>query len=148
VLSQSQQEPEIQIVDMFTVCTLPAVKEDILKSWCSSGSRLRVLVANVAFGMGLDFPDVRKVIHWGCSTGVEEYLQETGRAGRDGLKAKAILFDIDQRGIAVEARMKEYATNKIHCRRQVLLKHFEGERSYDLTSVSCECCDVCATVFV
>ena len=50
-----------RLVDMFTACTHPAVKNDILESFCVADGILRVVVATVAFGMGLDCPNVRKV---------------------------------------------------------------------------------------
>ncbi len=71
---------------MFLSCTDPVVKEEIIQSFtCTKESRLRIVVATVAFGMGIDCHDVREVIHLGAPNVLESYVQETGRAGRDGL---------------------------------------------------------------
>ena len=73
------------------------VKDERQQAW--QHDQVRVMVSTNAFGMGIDKPDVRLVIHIDCPDSIEEYFQEAGRAGRDGFKAYAVLLynDADER---------------------------------------------------
>lgn len=68
----------------------PAIKDQRQNDW--QNDKTRVIVATNAFGMGIDKPDVRVVIHIDCPNSIEAYFQEAGRAGRDGNKAYAVLL--------------------------------------------------------
>ena len=93
--------------------------------------------------MGLDCRDVCHVIHWGPSQNIEQYIQETGRAGRDGLDSYATLYDVRQPGVVVDESMKLYCENKDKCRRKLLLDHFDQDTDTELSSSQIHCCDIC-----
>ena len=80
------------LVHMFSACTHPDVKEAIVSGFTIPHSNLRLVVATIAFGIGIDCPNVQRVIRWGPSADAELYLQETGRAVHDMLPPQAILY--------------------------------------------------------
>ena len=85
-------------MDMFTAYTIPAVKERRLESFWPPNGILRIVIATIAFGMGLDCPNVRRIIHWGPSSDIDQYMQETGHAGTDGMEGVAVLYVTDTAG--------------------------------------------------
>ena len=114
----------------------PAVRRRVLQAFLAD--RVHVIVATSAFGMGIDKPDVRRVLHWGPPPTLEAYYQEAGRGGRDGMAAECVVL-WRQEDLAwgnITPAMRRYVETR-RCRRRMLLEYF-GEQA-----VSCTGCDVC-----
>jgi RecQ family ATP-dependent DNA helicase len=129
------------------------IRSEIQKEY-TTGS-LDIIVSTIAFGMGINIPDIRLMIHYNCSNDVESYLQEIGRAGRDGAISKCYMFyapkdfalsfsflsDITDEKIKAQKEidisyLKKYVTTT-ECRRTYILKYF-GENIFE-----CSNCDNC-----
>jgi ATP-dependent DNA helicase RecQ len=118
------------------------------------GNPRGILVSTCAYGMGVDKADIRTVIHRDCPPSVEAYLQESGRAGRDGKSSEAVLLwgpgdkrrlelarsETDRRRMA---GLLDYARDTQHCRREALLRLLNYESAGDRPEKNC--CDVCDT---
>ncbi len=131
--------PSFRLVDMYMGCTEQVVKDEIVQLF-SMDSSLRLVIATVAFGMGVDCPDVRQVISFGTPCDCESYVQETGRAGRDHLPSLALLVKKSS-GRHIEKAMIEYQTSK-SCRRDTLFSNFDCYKRTFMEPL-CLCCDLC-----
>ncbi len=122
--------------------------------------RVRVVVATIAFGMGIDHPHVRFLVHAQMPSSLEHYHQEIGRAGRDGKPADCVLFyalhdlttwygifeadpkfDVDSPKAKALDVMEAYCTDRPSCRHQQLCDHF-GQH-HEIPDAGCGACDIC-----
>jgi ATP-dependent DNA helicase RecQ len=160
-LSRKKVEELTETLRMNGVSALPyhAGMETVVRSENQDSflmEKVEVIVATIAFGMGIDKPDVRYVIHYDMPKSLEGYYQETGRGGRDGGEGQCIAFyaykDLDKLrkfmqgkpvaeqeiGNQLLLETQAYAESSV-CRRKLLL-HYFGE---EYTEENCGCCDNC-----
>ena len=129
-----------ELYGMFHSKTPESIQKTVLSEFLKRESRIRLIVATCALGMGVNIPDVELIIHYGIPTEVESYVQEIGRGGRDGRACSALLYYKPYHLAHCDKEMRDYVKTT-QCRRKVLLKHFK-EKEIALNPMH-KCCDTC-----
>ena len=131
---------DFRLVEVFVSETSEELKAKIISNFIQSNTATRIVTCTEAFALGLDCRDIRQVVHYGAAKTVESYIQETGRAGRDGEQARAVLLPINSKFLSKQ--MSCYH-KQVTCLRSYL---FETCLASQNTTVSpkCRCCTICA----
>ena len=146
------------------------LRQDLRSLWHAqwSNGRIKLIVATIAFGMGINKPDVRYVVHASLPKSLTHYYQESGRAGRDGKRADCILFfGFRDKGVqehlirssmdagakqrqAIDSLYKcvQFATDEAQCRRTLLLEYFGETFHPSKCAATCDNCRLNAELVV
>ncbi|XP_046568495.1 LOW QUALITY PROTEIN: Bloom syndrome protein homolog [Haliotis rubra] len=140
--------PENRIFAQYHKAYTDEMKTHIVSELRKYKPKIRLVLATVALGMGLNAPSIRRVIHFQPPTTLEKYFQEIGRAGRDGKKSSAQLFynknDIAKNREDMSEAMIKYCTNRTTCLRLQLVSYF-GFDSVMFSDNPADCCINCRT---
>ncbi|CAB4016758.1 ATP-dependent DNA helicase Q-like SIM [Paramuricea clavata] len=150
------------LVNMYVKVMDDRTKKDIIAKFTKPDGPLRVVVCSSAFGLGVDCPNVRTVVHFKSPDTLMQFVQESGRVGRDGEASKSLLFVGGREFGHYKAKltkssamkmqfdeletMKGYAMNTSTCRRFLILHYFDGSDEAEKQCKLMEpqnCCDVC-----
>lgn len=127
-------------------------RASVMENWIKGDPRFSVVVATVAFGLGIDKPDTRFVVHFDLPQNMEAYVQQTGRAGRDRKAARCILyysaedsqrcqrFVKDKGSTSATIALLKYATIINRCRHQLLMEYFDEKGKSGDCDFACDYC--------
>ena len=138
VYINSEQDSRNMVIGMFHHNTLTKHKDRVTSSLYEPSGVCRVVFATNALGMGVNFKDIRYVVHYGPPRCIEDFVQEIGRAGRDGEKAVSALFFQGKHLKKCDKGVKAYVKANT-CLRNILLEEFEEK----VTGGNHSCCLWC-----
>ena len=141
--------PKNRLFGQFHAPQTNDMKEEILQQLTSPNSAVRVVFATIAMRMGVDIPSIRHIIHIGPPRTIQEFLQETGRAGRDGKPSRAVLYynnrDIANNKVGLQEFVRSYCKSDESCLRVQLLQFLDVDAPKPLNPQH-DCCSVCETL--
>jgi ATP-dependent DNA helicase RecQ len=127
------------------------MKQLIVSELVKERSNLRLVLATVALGMDLNAPYIQRIIHCRPPTTMEKYMQEIGRAGRNGLEAEAIMFfnmsDVSKSRKGFTTAMREFCLLDNKCYRKELLNYF-GFNNMMYNGDKRKCCSYCKSTCI
>ena len=139
--SGAKQVSSNMLVGMYHHSTLPKHKERIINSLHDIEGVCKIVIATNALGMGVNFQNIRTVIHYGPPRQMDDFIQEIGRAGRENLPAMSILMYNGRLLRKCDTNIKLFASNSEKCFREILLAQFES--SFTPNDTLHNCCTVC-----
>ena len=153
--SGSDQVSDNRLFGMYHANTPSHNKDVILQSMQKEDEVVRVVFATIALGMGVNFAALNTIYHYGAPRSIDDFFQESGRAGRSGAQAKSVIYwkpsDAPLKRVLTNPRdaevaaVRRYLENGTTCRRFQLLHYFDPEFARSLPRRDCSlCCDVCA----
>lgn len=135
-------KPQNRLVEMYHAGTPNSVKEHVICDFGHEEGHVRLLISTIAFGMGVNCKCVHQVIHFGPSKNIESYVQESGRAGRDGKRSNCIVLYNGLLSSYCTQSMKKYLKNEnLTCLRSMIMTEFDCSTTLGTLH---ECCDICA----
>ena len=142
-LYDGERSPKNRLVEMMHSGSPASVKNHVLDQFGDDSKSLRILIATIVYGMGVNCKGVTRLIHFGPSKSIKAYMQENGRCGRNGEQSDALLLYNGINVKTADSDMKSYI-NATTCRRKVLMKHFGAKTSHSESPTGHMCCDICA----
>ena len=134
---------ENMVIGMYHHNTLLHHQQRIINTFFKAGGICRVVFATAALGMGVNSPDIRRLVHFGPPRSIEDLVQEIGRAGRDLSPSKALLLYTGTHLRKCDANVIEYTKSTTKCLRHILLQSFDAACDNVQDTKLHECCTIC-----
>ena len=128
-------------VAMYHSKTPQDIKENVLSDLMSADGSIRLVIATSALGMGVNLPNIKRIVMFGVPESMESYLQAVARGGRDGSEVLSVMFYHAYHLCHCDPTMRAFVKNKVNCRRGEILQFFNEK--IEKPSILHKCCDVC-----
>ena len=127
---------------MYHAKTPQRIKDLVLTSFLNPDGAIRLVIATSALGMGVNIPNIRRIVNYGVPKDMESYVQGVGRGGRDGQDVMAIMYYKPYHLCHIDKVMRSFVKSQEKCRRSCILEFF-GEKIKNKTTIAHKCCDIC-----